>query len=296
MSNLRVPNWNTYDAQNAFPYTVENINSFSLAAEFPAVADWDDPKLRARLHDRLHDDVTKLLRTAEFFSESSVEQRKGADYFSVVFNDDMYDFEIRCHSSKIVLAKTGISLSTFHHWFHAAIPSVKTVFQSVLDVLGQSLNRNQPITSVLFDFGFVAHEFVERARALRNYQVLAKLVTQAPSDDGMIREMPVDPRDISRLDYKVNRWDGGDRESRRRLTYSVTAPSNRGYTGLWFNFAYGSETFKDPVSGQREWVDPAILLDEYERVYEFMWRRGVGGFMKSLLGSLDFRTTASYIP
>lgn len=296
MSNLQIPDWNTFDTKNAFAYTVGDINSFTITAEFPAVADWDDPKLRARLHDRLHDDVTKLLRTAEFYSESSVEQRKGPDYFSIVYKDDTFDFEVTCHSNKLVLTKTGMSLSSFHLWYHAAVPSIKTTFHSLLDVLSKSLGRNQTITSVIYQFRFIAYDFVDRGKPLKNFQVISKVLTQMPNELGLIEDVPTDPKGISRLDYAASIWDGSDKDHRRRLSYAVSAPGNRSYTGLWFDFAYGSETYKDPTTGKREWVDPAILLDEYDRVYEFMWKRAVGGFMKSILGQLDFKTTNSYIP
>jgi len=296
MSNLIVPDWDTYDRQDAFPYRLDDINSFSLSVDFPAIADWDNAQLRSKLHDRLHDDVTKLLRTAEFYRESSLEQSKGPDYFAVDFKDDVYDFQIACYNNRLLVRKSGILLRTFHHWYYAAVPSFKQVFESVLSVMSKELSRNQAITSVLYNFAFVTHDFSDRGRRLKNYQVLSKLITQVPSKSGEIGSMSEDPRDISRLDYKVNYWDGDEKDKRRRITYSVEGPSNHGFTGLWFNFSYGSETYTDPDSGVREWVEPAVLLEESDRVYDFFWQRAMGGFMKSLLSHLSFKTTATYIP
>ena len=93
MTNLSIPKWDGFDKQGAFTYKVANINSFSLTAGFPAIADWENPKLRALFHDRLHDDITKLLRSAEFFSEDRLEQKKGTDYFMVQYDDDDFDFQ-----------------------------------------------------------------------------------------------------------------------------------------------------------------------------------------------------------
>lgn len=296
MSNLHIPKWDAFDSKEAFGYLVEDINNFSLTAEFPAIAGWENSDLRAKLHDRLHDDVTKLLRTAEFYSESRLEQQKGPDYFAIFFQDDTYDFQMACYNNRLVLRKSGLRLATFHDWYHAAIPSVKQTFESVLSVMGKELGRNQGITSVQYSFAFIAYDFFNKGRRLKNFEVLQKLITQVPTETGEIREMGAGPQEISRLDYNVNCWDGTEKPNRRRIRYSVEAPSNRGFAGLWFVFGYGSETYTDPDTGMREWVEPSILLEEYDRAYRFVWDRAIGGFMKSLLSQLQFKTTASYIP
>lgn len=296
MSNLDIPVWDNFDKQGAFPYKVASINGFTLTAAFPAIADWENTKLRSVLHDRLHDDITSLLRSAEFFSVERLEQRKGADYFAVHYNDDIYDFEISCYSNRLVLQKQGVELSTFHHWYHAAVPGVKTVFESLLALMSTELKRNQSITSVGYDFRFVAYDFVDAGRHLKNFQVLNRLITLAPGRNGEIGPMEEDPRDISRLDYTANYWDVDESGSKRRLTYSAKAPANRNYAGIWFNFGYGSETYTNPETGQREAVEPSTLLDEYDRVYAFVWHRALGGFMKSILNRITFQTTATYIP
>jgi hypothetical protein len=157
-------------------------------------------------------------------------------------------------------------------------------------------SRSQSVISVSYSFQVVAYDFVDRGRSLKNYQVLSKLITQIPSLSGLITTLGDDTKDVSRLDYKVNLWDGEDGPSRRRLTYSVEAPSNRSFSGLWFSFSFGSETYTDPITGRREWSDPALLLEEHGRVYDFMWKKGISGFMKSLLSHLVFKTTATYIP
>lgn len=296
MSNLQIPDWNKQDAQGAFPFDIDDINSFTLTADFPAIADWENAKLRALLHDRLHDDVTKLLRTAEFYSDNKIQQRKGIDHFIIAFTDDEYDFEIRCYNNRLVLNKNGLRMKTFHHWYHAAVPGIKQLFESVLSVMSKELSRNQAITSVYYQFCFIAYDFVDKGKKLKNFQVLNKLITQSPNQLGEIEPMKEDRRDISRLDYSVQCWDGSGKEDRRNLRYAVEAPANRGYSGLWFYFGYSSETYKDSITGEREWIEPAVLLEEYERAYDFLWKRGMGGFMKSLLHNIKFETTATYIP
>jgi hypothetical protein len=296
MSNLRIPSWDTQDANGAFAFKVQNINNFTLTAAFPAIADWENAKLRSLLHDRLHDDISKLLRSAEFFSEERLEQKTGADYFTVQYEDDVYDFAISCYHNRLVLEKRGVLLRTFHHWYHAAVPGVKTVFDSLLSLMSTELKRNQAITSVSYKFRFVTYDFSSSGKPKKNFQVLNRLITLVPGPTGDIASMSDEPKDISRLDYHANCWDSDGNGQRRRLSYSAQAPANRNYSGLWFDFAYGSETYADPETGAREASDPGLLLDEYERVYAFMWHRAVGGFMKSLLNKIDFETTASYIP
>lgn len=296
MSNLRIPPWDTQDKPGAFSYQVANINHFSLTAGFPPIADWENPKLRSLLHDRLYDDVSKLLRSAEFFSEERLEQKTGPDYFAVQYGDDVYDFEVSCYKNKLLFEKRGVLLETFHHWYFAAVPGVKTVFESLLSLMSTELKRNQGITSVSYQFRFVAYDFTDAGKDVRNFQVLNRLITLVPGPNGEIQQLGSDPHEVSRLDYKANHWDVDDSGARRRLTYAAQAPANRNYSGLWFDFAYGSETYADPATGTRAAPEPSLLLDEYDRVYAFMWHRAIGGFMRSLLSRIGFATTASYIP
>ncbi|MEJ2816042.1 MULTISPECIES: hypothetical protein [unclassified Caulobacter] len=295
MGNLVIPDWQNLAPVNAFQYKVGDINGFTLTAYFPAIADWEDGALRARLQERLREDVASLLRTAEFFNESSLENRKGADYFAVEFKDDIYDFQVAVYQDRIVVRKAGVQLPTFHHWYHAAVPGFKQIFDSILSVLDKERGMVHSVTSVQYNFDFVAYDFVQLGKKLHNYYVLGKLITQVPEESGEIVNIEAGKHSVSRLDYKVNTWDGvGDR--RRRFTYAVKAPSNRTYAGLWFELSYGSETYTDPDTQTREWSNPGVLLEEYSRVYDFMWAKGLGGFMRSLLGHLEFKTTASYIP
>jgi len=296
MGNLQIPDWDTFDNQDAFPYQIENINGFSLVAAFPAISNWDDPLFRSKLQDRLHDDITKLLRTAEFFSEGNLEQRKAADYFSIYYEDDIYSFTIACYHDRLVVKKHGIKLKTFHKWYFSAVPGFKQLFSSLLSVMSKELGREQTITSVYYEFQFITYDFIERGKSLRNYTVLSKLTTQVPDESGSIQEMSSEQRNITRWDYKVHCWDFLNNQERRKLTYSVTAPSNQQFSGLWFEFTYGSETFTDPDTGKREWIDPQMLLDEFERAYDFMWHKASKGFISSLLRQVSFKSTATYIP
>jgi hypothetical protein len=165
----------------------------------------------------------------------------------------------------------------------------------MLSLMSTELRRNQSVTNVAYNFGFVCHDFSDGGRSLKNFQVLNRLITLVPGPGGEIAAMSDDPKEISRLDYKANCWDV-DGDSRRRLTYAAKAPANRNYSGLWFDFGYGHDTYTDPETGFRQAGEPVLLLDEHERVYSFMWHRAVGGFMRSVLNRITFDTTASYIP
>jgi hypothetical protein len=298
MSNLVIPDFSAFDGtgQRSFPYRVEHINMFQLTAHFPAIADWEDTRLKPRLQDRMFDDLTRLLRTAEFFRENRLKPTRGDDYIAVEFEDDIYDFRLYCYQNRITVVKNGIQLKTFHHWYHAAVPGFNHVFTSLLSLMGQELKRTQSITRVGYGFDFIAYDFVDGPTRLRNYQVIKKLITQVPAATGVIEPMTEGAQNVSRANYLVNCWDGDTSSTKRQLTYSVEAPSNRDFAGLWFNFGYGNETYSDPESGRREWIDPQCLLDEYNQAYHFMWERAVGGFMKSLISQLSFKTTPAYIP
>jgi hypothetical protein len=144
MSDTILSEFDTFDDRSSFAYVIENINQFTLSASFPPIAGWEDEELRAKLHDRLHDDVTQLLRTAEFYNESQLEQSKGVDYFNVEFRDDIYDFSVYCYYDRIVVRKAGVKLSTFHHWYHAAVPFFRQLFESMLSVMSKELIPKLP--------------------------------------------------------------------------------------------------------------------------------------------------------
>ena len=297
MSSLRIPDWDQLGPREHFGYRIGDINLFQITAGFPSIPDWEDRHLRAKIHERLHDDVGKLLRTSEFYSEHRLKQSKSSDNVQVEFADDVYDFQVACYQDRIVVSKLGVKMPTFHHWYHAAVPGFRQVFESVLAVMNKELLRTQIITEVNYGFRFIVYDCAEQlGNRLKNFHVLSRLVTQIPSVSGDIVGIGANTSDVSRFDYKVNLWDSDVTAGRRRLTYSVEAPSNREFTGLWFNFNFGSETYTNPLTNEREWVDPGLLLDEYGRAYKFLWDRAIGGFMKSLLSHLSFKTTASYIP
>ena len=64
MSNLSIPPWNEMAPLDGFQYKVTDINSFSVSATFSAITDWDDASLKAKLQERLREDIASLLRTA----------------------------------------------------------------------------------------------------------------------------------------------------------------------------------------------------------------------------------------
>jgi len=296
---MPVPNameYNTYDDGKSFVYNVDDINNFQITIEFPMIADWEDDKTRSRFQDRLHDDTIQLLRTSEFYSESRLEQSKFADHFAIEYSDDVNDFKISCYQNRIVIQKRGIRMESFHRWYFSAAPSFRVLVHSLIELMEQVLERKLAITDVHYYFGFILYDFRKDGRLFKNYEVLKRLVTKVPSDTGMIQDVDEGNLEISRADYKVSCWDVSADGDRRLISYSVEAPANREYSGLWFTFAYGSGTYTDPKTGKREWTQPDRLLDEHEKVYEFIWKRGVKGFIKSLLDGLTFKSTTTYIP
>ncbi len=285
-----------FDDANSFAYKVHDINSFQMTIDFPMIADWENDEIRARLQDRLHDDMIALLQTAQFYSESQLQQSKSADNFSILYKDDIYDFQVSVYQNKVVISKSGLKMQTFHFWYQSALPGMRTLVSSLLDLMEELLRRKMNVTNVIYRFGFVAYDFRKDAKENKNYQVLNRLITKIPGSDGMIESVEGSSTEISRADYKVNVWDRNSSDGRLSVTYDVSAPANRDYSGLWFNFLFGTQTYSDPDTGQRQREMPEQMLEEYDTVYRLLWRKGIQGFMRSLLDGLEFKTTATYIP
>lgn len=285
-----------YADGNSFAYSVGDINSFALQVNFPPISDWDNSGLQSKLQDRLHDDTVRLIRASEFYAESHIRHSRYSDHFALEYGDDINDFKISVYQDRLLIQKTGGRMENFHRWYFSAAPGFSVLVNSMLELMSKLLQRDIIPTSVGYKFGFILHDFLKDGEVKKNYEVLQRLVTKLPGLNGGIVDVSSGDVMVSRTDYKVSVWDGNMTSDRRLLSYSAEAPANSGYSGLWFSFSYGSETYTNPQTGEREWSAPNVLLDEHERVYQFIWSKGLEGFVKSILGGLDFKTTATYIP
>ena len=162
MSHLRITEYEAFDERKSFAYRVGDINRFEMRVEFPAIASWSDHGLRAKLQHRLHDDVSSLLKTAEFFSLSSLNQTQGPDHFAIDYQDDEFDFRVACYQDHLDVTKTGVQLETFHEWYRRALPNIEGLVKSLLLVMSSELKREQHVTSVVYFFRFITYEFTER--------------------------------------------------------------------------------------------------------------------------------------
>ena len=286
-----------FRAPNAFCHRIGNINDFNVTVEFPSISEWDD-RVKLSVLDRLYDATINLIETARFYSPHVLEPAKRADSVSLTYNDDVFDFSIQCFSDRIVFRKRGVSMNRFHDWYVPAAQSFGRVVETVTDALSTALERNIVITRSNLLFTFVLHDFknINTGEEVKNYEVMRSLITKMPDALGRITDLNAPATNMSRTDFGVSLWDDSLETERRLLGYSVEAPANNLYTGLWFNFRYGSETYIDPVSGDRERSNPSIVLDEYEWVYELLLDRFLGGFVQSVVGEdIQFSSTATYI-
>lgn len=286
-----------FRAPDTFCHKVGHINDFSVTIEFPSVSEWDD-RVKLSVLDRLYDATINLIETARFYSPHLLESTKRTDSVTLTYNDDVFDFSIQCYSDRLVIRKRGVSMSRFHDWYIPAAQSFGRVVETVMDALSTALERNIVITRSNLLFSFVLHNFrnSKTGEEVKNYEVMRSLITKMPDAMGKITDLSAPATNMSRTDFKVSLWDDSLKNERRLLGYVVEAPANSLYTGLWFYFRYGCETYIDPVTGEREKSNPSNVLDEYEWAYELLLDRFLEGFVNSVIGEeIEFSSTATYI-
>lgn len=293
-----IKDFEVYDADKAcFAYSVTSINFFRVFVDFHHVHGLLEGESLRRVMDRLYGDAVNLVTRAEFFSPHGIKQSKESDHITLQYDDDIFSFKLSLYEGRLVLEKTGGKMSSFFRWYKAAMYELSSIVKSLMDLFKDISGRPIAPTRTRYSFRFIFYDMrtKDTHEVAKNSYIMKRLITRVPSPNGQIADVALAQTEVSRMDYAVSAWSGtGD--DRRLFQYMVEAPANNEYGSLWLSFAYGSETYSDPATGSRSTVEPMRLLDEYEKVFSFMWKQGLVGFAQSLLQNVEFQTTAGYVP
>lgn len=286
-----------YASSQIFSKLVD-IREFALVAEVPPLFTWSDAKLARKVADRIFEQLRDVVRAARFYFDTELKASIDEDGVAITYADDRYDFRVVCQGSSIAIHRRGSSLSNFHGWYTALMPSAQGIVTNVANILSQESGRKLDIIRAQYHFKFLIYDIQpdNQTKTVRNSEIMRKLLNGFPDDSGRMTTVQDTLQTVSRADVSVGRWIGAD-QRRRLVRYSVEAPANMEWSSLWFHFTYGSESYTSPDTGVRMEVSAEGVLAEYEAAYiEFLRGCAINGFLESLMTGYRFRTTASDIP
>ena len=287
----------TYSSSPIFSKLID-IREFTLVANVPPLFTWSDDKLSRKVADRIFEQLREVVRAARFYFDHELKASVDADGVAVTYADDRYDFRVACSGSNIAIVRRGSSLSNFHAWYTALMPSAQGIVTNVANILSQESGRKLDVIRASYRFRFLVYDIQAENgdRKVRNSEIMRKLLNGFPDEKGKMTTDPAVLQTVSRADVSVGRWIGP--EHRRRLVrFSVEAPANMEWSSLWFEFTYGSESYTSPDTGVRMEIGAEDVLAEYESAYiDFLRESAINGFLQSLMTGYRFRTTSSEIP
>lgn len=296
MSKMQETQYDEYDA-DCFAYKIKNINTFRITVNFPYMHGILEGDSLRMVTERLYSDTVNLIERARFFNLMELTQSQEEDHISLRYSDDIYDFRFMLYQDRLVLQKAGGKLATFYRWYRDAVIELEGIVLSLMALFKEISGREVEPTRVVYVYRFIAHDLVEEksGEEIKNTEIMKKILTKVPNEEGEIKDFQKAGVEISRLDYSASTWIG-DGEDRRVLRYQVEAPSNNEYTSIWLTFQYDIATYTDPKTSQRTMGKAEDLLREYDRAFELTWKNGLNGLMKTLFSGIKFETTASTIP
>src|SRR4051812_24967409 len=163
-----------------------DIKEFRLVAEIPALASWTQSSLADRVTNQLLEELRKVLKSAKFYYPDYLAASAGDDYFGVEYADEKYHFAVRCTDRFISLVRTGSGFSNFHDWYCALMPSVQSIFTTVLAEMNLLTKREMDILRGTYRFKFLIYDFVPHGTvaSVRNSQIMGQLMRGYPNDAG----------------------------------------------------------------------------------------------------------------
>lgn len=276
---------------------LNDITRFNLVAEIPKVS-WSDDAIAGRVIDRLYDHLRDVVRAAGFYYEDELRPIRRRNEIGVEYADDLFSFAVRCDDDTIVIDREGSRLNKFHDWFTALMPSGQGIITTFSSILAEEMKRKVDLLRVSYQFRFVLSELASdnTGRAVKNAEIMRKLLRGYPDDNGILTDDPALLSSIARTDYNAHRWIGP--EGKRRLTkFKAEAPANLAWSTLWLTFSYSGASYTSPDGQVREAFMPEALLGEYDRAYvEFLRDSAINGFTEWLLRGFQFKSTPGKLP
>jgi hypothetical protein len=304
-----------------FIRTVKNIHGFDFNARLSGLGRWTSIANPNRIALHLQAAMEEALSDAGFANIPQLEVAIESERITFRFEDSEYGFGLYFDGSgNIFLRRAGSSLETFHYWYTRFMPSMPGIITRAIAALDAEMERSlfaadsllssRPVrpkdesrerVRVLsggFSFRLICHSLRQKGHTVRNLDVMRKNVAnRLPDAQGRLSDAPPgeDIERYGRMDYSVSLR----HEIEPCITQfmSVEAPSNSGWSGLFFSLSYVGENFTDQNNHRVE-IDPEIFLSSArcaDAYVSFLRDMGIEGFMASVTSGFEFETTASTI-
>lgn len=276
---------------------LNDISGFSLAAEVPRLS-WGDDAVAARVIDRLYDHLRDVVRAAGFYYDNELRPIRRRNEVGVEYADDRFSFTVKCDDDTIFIERSGSRLDNFHDWYSAFMPSCQGIITTFASILSEETKRKVDVLRARYLFRFVLFELSAEntGRAIKNAEIMRKLVRGYPDDNGLLTDEPALLSSIARTDYNAHRWIGTEGK-RRLMKFRVEAPANLAWSSLWLTFTYGGESYTSPDGELREAFVPESVLGDYDRAYAgFLRDAAINGFTEWLLRGFQFKSSPGLLP
>jgi hypothetical protein len=300
---------------------MRNIHGFGFSARLSGLGRWTNIVNSNRIALHLQAAMEEALSDAGFANIPDLEIAIEPERVTFRYDDPEYGFNLYFDGSgEILLRRGGSSLKTFHFWYTRFMPSMPGIITKAIAALDAELERSlfasdsllsmRPVkpkdearerVRVLsggFTFRLICHAIRQSGRSVRNLDVMRKNVaSRLPDATGRLSDSPPgdDIQRYRRMDYKVSLRHEFEPCITQFMT--VEAPSNSGWSGLFFNLSYVGENYTDQDDRRVE-IDSELFLSSArcaDAYVSFFRDMGIEGFLASVTSGYDFDTTASTI-
>lgn len=300
----RKMSWDEYSRGERLFDNLLDIRQFTLVLDLAPLPELASREIASGVATDMYGIVLRAVEEAGFFQQDSLTIRSDASVAAVLYEDDVYDFLVQVsygaedgnRQGQLTISRQGSRFEDFHKWFAAIEGQIPELVKGILSILSDHTGREIQAFRGQYQFRFLLYELRsgDAQRAIRNSDVIRKLIRGVPDDDGVLSEADDVVRSAGRIDVNLSRWVnlGGKWRLER---YIVEAPGNKQGAGLWLVFSYAGETYSMDEARVRFEHEP--FLAEAGRAYvNFLRDKALGRFLAGLLQDVTFRSTAGNLP
>jgi hypothetical protein len=292
--------WETYRKNRPIFDMLTDIQRFSLHFDIPPVPEMADAVFSGALATRMYKHVRDAVNHAKFYANDELSLTASGGSASVLYGDDRFDFGLEIRDGSITLQRQGSRFEDFHRFYADLFMHVPQMFNELRKEIADMTRRECTLVRGAYVFEFLIFDIQPASgvgRRVRNSEVMRKVITGVPGDDGVLSNSDSVLADAGRVDVNISRWVEMD-TGMRLYRYSLEAPANKDGAALWVKFSYGGETYSSPSGRQqRTPFNADQFLTEYDRAYVgFLRDTAIGGFLASLFREYVFRTSAYLLP
>lgn len=291
--------WETYRRGRPIFDQLTDVQQFNLIFDIPPIPELSSRDFAAVLSTRMYRHVRDAINGAKFYAVDELALSASTNTASISYEDDRFDFSVRVRDGTIAVQRGGSRFSDFHRFYSSLFLHMPQMMNEIRREIAEATERECTFVRGSYVFEFLIYDIRPRGsdRPIRNSEVMGRLITGVPGDNGVLSNEVGVLSSAGRVDVNISRWVQTG-TGMRLCRYTIEAPANKEGAALWFKFAYGGETYSSPdLAQERTPFDPEHFLDESDRAYvKFLRDTAIGGFLESLFKEYSFKTSAYLLP